>query len=86
MLRKVSMDVVGRDEPRKLQDVIALANFPVAEWGVKLKSKASLKVLRRMAVVLFGSSAQTDELRLARTNAPVSFVLESVRVPRTHMS
>lgn len=86
MQRKVSLESVARDEPKRFVEILELAGYPLAEWRDRMKGKRNLSRLKKIAVLLFGLSSQSDELRLECTGVAGSMVLHSVRIPRTYMS
>ena len=80
-LSSICLDVLRLEDPKMLEELIAIVGVPLEEWCKRLRGKRALPRLMKVAVKLFGRSSCVQYVKLEQLGPKNSLFLSRIRVP-----
>lgn len=80
-LSSIGLDVLRLEDPKMLQELIAIVGAPLEEWCSRLRGKRALPRLVKVAVKLFGRSNCVQHVKLEQLGPKKSMFVSRIRMP-----
>lgn len=77
----IGLDVLRLEDPKMLNELIAIVGAPLDEWCSRLRGKRALPRLMKVAVKLFGRSDCVQHVKLEQMAQKNSLFLSRIRMP-----